>query len=386
MTISTAGGDIPGYALLIAADAPLRNGFPATKVLPQLAAVPPAHLVGTQQASAVQLANPDDPNTVLTHLRTAAAVDGPLLVYVAGHLQIETRQRMLHLSLARTTPRAIRYTAFPWHWLIAELAQRPPSKTTVLADLTAAPDVWQGIRTQQVSLAGTFTLYGTVQLHDRRHRPEPSYTQALVQHLRMSRQRSSTDLLQNQVASAAAVDHQTTVWLGRSHGTEESIPPAPPPPSDPLQDRAPPVAAVEHDPHRAVFEAAAAGRHGEAASLAAAWEQHALRTHGPESPDTVHWLEVQADLAKQAGESSRASALWIRAAIVRLTAGQSETSPDVVDAVDRAHHCWHAVTDPATARQLGIELLSLRTRVTGKIGARDDVQQRLSTLNNAARQ
>jgi hypothetical protein len=56
----------PGYALLIAAEPPVRHPLAVAAMLPQLAAIPPARLVGTPYASAVQLAAPDDPNTVLT--------------------------------------------------------------------------------------------------------------------------------------------------------------------------------------------------------------------------------------------------------------------------------------------------------------------------------
>ncbi|MDT0323734.1 hypothetical protein RNC47_36100, partial [Streptomyces sp. DSM 44918] len=97
MATSTRPAEHPGYALLIAAEPSVRHPLAVAAMLPQLAAVPPARLVGTSYASAVQLANPDDPNTVLTTVRTAAAVEGPLLVYVAGHLVVDTRQHRLHL-------------------------------------------------------------------------------------------------------------------------------------------------------------------------------------------------------------------------------------------------------------------------------------------------
>lgn len=139
-----------------------------------------------------------------------------------------------------------------------------------------------------------------------------------------------------------------------------------------------PVPAPAADPHQAVFAAAAAGRHGEAAAMAAAWEQEALRAQGPASPATIHWIEVQAELAHQADDPGRASGLWLRSAFTRLSAGQDPAHPDVEAAVDRAHHCWHAVTDPRVIQELGIELLSLRARVPGKTGAQADVQRRLA--------
>ncbi|WP_051872441.1 hypothetical protein [Streptomyces sclerotialus] len=561
-----------GYALLIAADPPVRRPLPATTVLPQLAAVPPAHLVGAPFASAVQLANPDDPNTVLTHIRTAAAVEGPLLIYVAGHLQVDSRQGRPHLALARTAPRTVRYTALPWHWLTAELQHRPPGSTTVLADLAAAPEVWQQLGEGRLSLGGPFLLYGTVQRGDKRVRPAPAYTQALAQALRTTARRPGTEELHGYVARTAALDGATTLWLGGPpvpEGTADAwvaappaasasapvapgpvgagpvgfdpasgpvgcdpasgpvasgpvvpaayapavpapapvpvegpvaapeqasapaavpapgsapapepvaeaapvpapepepaveaslapepaveappapesapapvrapepepdyelapaatdVPPAPeasgsatpeasgspapeasgsatpdadgpatvPPmparPPIPVVAAIPPVpgAAPAEDPHHAVFAAAAAGRHGEAAAMAAAWEQAALRSHGPVSSEAVHWIEVQAELARLAEEPVRASGLWMRSAHVRLAGGQSETDPEVTAAVDRAHHCWHQVSDHASIRDLGVELANLRDRVPGKSGARDDVQRRLTQLTEPA--
>ncbi|POX35880.1 hypothetical protein C3486_36565, partial [Streptomyces sp. Ru73] len=200
--------------MLIAADPPVRRPLPATTVLPQLAAVPPAHLVGAAYASAVQLANPDDPNTVLTHIRTAAAVEGPLLIYLAGHLQVDARQGRPHLALARTAPRTVRYTALPWHWLTAELRHRPPGSTTVLADLAAAPEVWQQLAAGRLSLGGPFLLYGAVQRADKRNQAAPAYTQALAQALRAAPRRPGTEELHHHAARTAALDGAGTLWLG----------------------------------------------------------------------------------------------------------------------------------------------------------------------------
>ncbi|MBZ4019225.1 hypothetical protein CCS38_26485 [Streptomyces purpurogeneiscleroticus] len=164
--------------------------------------------------------------------------------------------------------------------------------------------------------------------------------------------------------------------------TQPTQPAQPTQPPIPVVAAIPPVpgAAPAVDPHHAVFAAAAAGRHGEAAAMAAAWEQAALRSHGPVSPEAVHWIEVQAELARQADEPVRASGLWMRSAHVRLAGGQSETHPEVTAAVDRAHHCWHQVGDGEEARKLGEELANLRSRVPGRSGARDDVQRRLAAL------
>ncbi|MFD0510159.1 hypothetical protein ACFQ0Q_05010 [Streptomyces aureus] len=138
---------VTGTALLLAA-APANKSclIDATSVLPALAAVPPSALTGTAAATVVELADPVDPQTVLTRIRTAAAAPGPLVLYVTGQLHLDHRQQLLHLALARTTPSTLRYTALPWHWLTGELALRRPDTTTVVLDLVADGDAWGQVR------------------------------------------------------------------------------------------------------------------------------------------------------------------------------------------------------------------------------------------------
>jgi hypothetical protein len=94
---------MPGTVLLLAAS-PTGKGclVDAASVLPVLAAVPPAILSGTDTANVVELADPLEPQAVLTRLRAAAAAPGPLTVFVTGQLQLDRRQRLPHLALART--------------------------------------------------------------------------------------------------------------------------------------------------------------------------------------------------------------------------------------------------------------------------------------------
>lgn len=141
-----------------------------------------------------------------------------------------------------------------------------------------------------------------------------------------------------------------------------AFPPVPAPP--PARAHAPAVAAV--DPHPAILAAATAGRHGEAAAVAAAWEHEALRRHGPRSVEAVHWTEVRADLARLAGEPARSCELWIAAAEARLGLHQRPDDPDVEGAVDRAHHQWEHIEDPGRARAIGPLLVDLRRRVPGR--------------------
>lgn len=154
---------VTGTALLLAA-APANKSclIDATSVLPALAAVPPSALTGTAAATVVELADPVDPQTVLTRIRTAAAAPGPLVLYVTGQLHLDHRQRLLHLALARTTPSTLRYTALPWHWLTGELALRRPDTTTVVLDLVADGDAWGQVRGGGFGVGPGVRLFGRV--------------------------------------------------------------------------------------------------------------------------------------------------------------------------------------------------------------------------------
>ncbi|MEV0276605.1 hypothetical protein AB0I22_09515 [Streptomyces sp. NPDC050610] len=477
MVNDRAGSEEHGYGLLMAAVPPSKQPMDATAALHQLAAVPPTVLLGTPFASVVQLVSPDAPNTVLTHLRTAAAAPGPLLLYLAGHLQLDRKQQLPHLALARTTASTVRYTALPWHWLTAELRDRPPGSTTVLADLVADEAVWQRLTDKPGFLSGPYALYGTVAPPParRRDRPVPAYSQALATLLRTRPERPPVEQLHHEAANHAGLASGPGYLLASTPhaytapepaGSEpiprhpepapdpgrrldipapapgpdpasapESAPrPHPEPHSEPRPEHTPepssgPVPASSSgpvsgpapdpvprprpepqphqsqpqphqphpaprpephpephpDPHPAILEAAHAGRHSEAAAMAAAWEQEAWRAHGPGSLDVIHWTEVRADLARLAEEPAKACGLWMHAATQRMNAGQPETHPEVQAAADRAHHCWQQVVDPRAVRALGPELIDLRTRVPGsKEGALQAVRQRIANLDDNA--
>jgi hypothetical protein len=121
------------------------------------------------------------------------------------------------------------------------------------------------------------------------------------------------------------------------------------------------------DPHRAIWQAAQAGRHTEAASMVAAMEEHALRTTGPDSPETRHWLEIRADLARRADDYVRATELCIAVAHALLRHHGPDT-PEAGTSVDNAHHCWERVTDPGEFSRLAPDLIALREAVPGPDG------------------
>ncbi|MEV6203458.1 hypothetical protein AB0M64_26310 [Streptomyces sp. NPDC051771] len=619
-----------GTAVLLAA-APAGRGrtMDAASVLPALAAVPPGVLTGTATATLVELADPIDPQTVLTRLRAAAQSPGPLVVYLAGQLHLDRRQQLPHLALARSTTAALRYTAFPWHWL-AEAAAAGP--TTVVADLVADPEAWTRLAAAPdlLRLSPSPTLYARVTPPPRRgERATPDYLRAWADQWRAGT-RAPFSVLHTEAAArtqapqavflpraeewargpaqtgapdrtpvpaaapapgpvavqervqepvqervqepvqepvpvpasapvpvpapvpvsapapapapapvdapapaavpapvpaAASVSEAGPVPVPRPVPAADAVaapapvrvaapvpapaaeparipvpaglpalpegytaaPPAPAPPvaevpssatvappaedgtpagggvapepevevetgpasespsrddSGPEVTRAPapggdaatgaeeapgtmklvpsgargqtgptpgraippmpaappavpagagavdprrsgygqgaPAEPVPHDPHPAILSAAMAGRHAEAAEMAAAWERDALRRFGPRSGEAVHWMEVRADLARLAGEPARSCELWLAVAEARLGLRQQPDDRDVEGAVDRAHHQWEQIADPARARALGPTLLALRRRVPGRRpGALEALRRRM---------
>ncbi|MFC0601938.1 hypothetical protein [Streptomyces palmae] len=231
MAISGAGAATagePGYALLIAAGQGGKQGkqrvMDAAAALPALAAVPPAVLLGTPGgASVVQLVDPTDPQTVLTHLRTAAAHPGPVLVYLAGRLVVDTKQHLPHLALAHTTARTARYSALPWHWLAAELGHRVPGSTTVLADLVADEAAWARLIAVGPSaaehLAAGLRMYGVVApLPAKRRLAVPHYSRALAALLRGAPGRPPLDRLHEQAATEAGLGTSQALLLAVEPG------------------------------------------------------------------------------------------------------------------------------------------------------------------------
>ena len=447
---------MPGTVLLLAAS-PVGRGrlVDAASVLPVLAAVAPGVLSGTETANVVELADPLEPQAVLTRLRAAATAPGPLTVFITGQLQLDRKQRLPHLALARTTPATVRYTAFPWAWVREELRLRAPGTTTLLLDLHADAETWQWLHAHPLDSGRTNAVYGRIAPPPaRRGVAVPSYMKAVATILRsgwrppveqlhqQAVERLGAEAYADVVLSAAAAPAGVGVPGSVGAGVPGGSAPRPPsalkgprpqtpdglnnaglrqnsaapsregaPPSQeaaprglegvgrsedsaprglegarrsqygapPSPDNAPP--SPDNDPHIAVASAAQAGRHLDADALAAEHEQAAVRAHGRGSEEALHWIEVRADLAMLAGDPVRSCRAWLAVAVARLAVGQAPGTAVVEAAVDRAHHQWGQIHDPVAARELGLTLAELRSRVPGRrAGALDHVRKQLLQL------
>lgn len=388
---------MPGTVLLLAASPVGKSRLvDAASVLPVLAAVPPAVLSGTDTANVVELADPLEPQAVLTRLRAVAATPGPLTVFIAGQLALDRRQHLPHLALARTTPATVRYTALPWQWIREEFRLRSPGSTTLLVDLHADAETWGWLRTHALDSGRNNAVFGRIAPPpSRRTVAGPAYMKTIATILR-SGWRPPVEQLHQQAFGRLGPDAYGDVVL--------TVPPAPPavpggfvprPPYRPEQPRHQPEQPRPHtperpkttpdrpqeDPHVQITAAVQAGRHQDADALALAHEQAAARAHGVASEQALHWSEVRADLAMFARDSARSCRIWLTVAETRLTAGQSPDAPAVEKAVDRAHHQWGQVRDKTRAQELGALLAQLRARVPGRRpGALENVQKQLREL------
>ncbi|MGW3029948.1 hypothetical protein ACWDCB_01790 [Streptomyces sp. NPDC001178] len=395
---------MPGTVLLLAAS-PAGKGclVDAASVLPVLAAVPPAVLSGTDTANVVELADPLEPQAVLTRLRAAAGAPGPLTAFVTGQLQLDRRQRLPHLALARTTPATVRYTGLPWHWIREELRLRAVGSTTLFLDLHADAEAWEWLRANPLDSGRNNAVYGRVAPPpSRRAVAVPAYMKAVATILRSGRRPAPAELHQLALGRVGVEGHADLVLAATGVGGAVPGGFAPRPPYRPERPRpqTPPLSASlerghphdglkdagrqrssDVDPHSAISAAVQSGRHSDADALAARHEQAAVHAHGPGSEEALHWAEVRADLAMFAGDPVRSCRTWLGVAAARLAAGQAADAPAVEAAVDRAHHQWGQVRDAAAARELGAELAGLRSRVPGRRqGALDHVRRQLRQL------
>jgi hypothetical protein len=388
---------MPGTVLLLAAS-PVGKGclVDAASVLPVLAAVSPEVLSGTGTANVVELADPLEPQAVLTRLRAAATAPGPLTVYLTGQLQLDRKQRLVHLALARTTPATVRYTAFPWHWMVEELRLRAPGSTTLFLDLHADAEVWRQLAGRPLPVGPGANVYGRIAPPpSRRGVAVPQYMKALATILR-SGQRLPPAVLHEQVLLRTT--EYGDILLAQDAGAPGGAPQGDPVAVVPAREAeagrveagrveagSTEVGGAEvDDPHLAITTAVQDGRHAEADALAARWEEAARREFGAGTAQELHWREVRADLAMFAGDAARSCETWMGVAEARLAAGQDVRDPAVEAAVDRAHHQWGQIGDPGRAGELGLRLVELRSRVPGRReGALHHVRQHLAELRSA---
>ncbi|MGW2187108.1 hypothetical protein [Streptomyces sp. NPDC001719] len=380
----------------------------------------PRGLVSADAVDVVQLPGAAGQQSVLAYLQHAAAGPGPLLVWVTGRLMVSSSRRRggggeVHLALSGSTPGSVRYTGLPWSWLTRTLgAHQGP--VLLVADVEADPATWPAVAAAAESgqLSEGIALFGVVTPAP----PAPAqeagpYTRAFLGALRAGSPGAGP------AVDAAAV-HQWALAesglggqaLALAYGASGPVlnnaahqaRSAPAPERAPVRDAVPlsalapltpvpvavrapadavpaPAAAVpaQDDPLAGILAAARAGRHNEAAAMAAAWEQQALRRHGPQSPEAGLWTEVRADLARLAGDHGRAAELWMSAARARLERGGTGDA-EAVAAVKRAHYCWQHSGERAPGLAAG--LLALWERVPGGEGAADHVRTHLRTLQD----
>ncbi|MFI9723048.1 hypothetical protein ACIHFE_25910 [Streptomyces sp. NPDC052396] len=392
-----------GCVLLLDGTPDQRRGTLPNPTAHAIAGAGPRTLLAAGQVDVVQLPAMAGPQSVLSYLRHAAAVPGPLLVWVTGQLMVPSRRgRELHLALRESGPATVRYNGLPWQWLLDALAAHT-GPTLLLVDVEADRAAWPYVAAaaQDGRLAGGLAVCGVVTPRPERPPVEagpytrafltalsvghptagPVLDPALLHHLALGQATLPEGLLALQYGTAGPVlanPAHAPARPAQTRAAAAQVPAAPAPAGAPAAgnaDRPEPAPAPEDDPLPHILAAANAGRHNEAAAMAAAWEQQVLRRHGPQSPEAGLWVEVRADLARLAGDHPRAAELWMSAAAGRLARG-GPTDSEAVAALKRAHYCWQHSGE--RAGPLAPALLALWEQVPDSMDAAADVRSRLA--------
>ncbi|GAA0382647.1 hypothetical protein GCM10010319_71280 [Streptomyces blastmyceticus] len=393
-----------------------RRGAVPNPTLHAVVGADPRGLVAADAVDVVQLPGAAGQQSVLAYLQHAAAGPGPLLVWVTGRLMASSSRRgggEVHLALSGSTPGNVRYTGLPWSWLTRTLgAHEGPA--LLVADVEADAAAWPKVvaAAESGQLSEGIALFGVVTPAP----PAPAqeagpYTRGFLGALRAGSPGAGPAVDVAAVHQWALAEPgpagqvlplaygtpgpvlNNAAHQARSHRPDpvpeaapvrDAVPapraePAPAVPADAVPASAVPASAVpvQDDLLAGILASARAGRHNEAAAMAAAWEQQALRQYGPHSPEAGLWTEVRADLARLAGDHGRAAELWMSAAHARLERGGAG-DVEAVAAVKRAHYCWQHSGEQAPG--LAAELLALWERVPGGAGAADHVRTHLRAL------
>ncbi|GHF05086.1 hypothetical protein [Streptomyces morookaense] len=374
-----------GCVLLLDGTPDRRRGTLPNPTAHAVAGANPRRFLAAASSDVVQLPAMAGPQSVLAYLRDAVTVPGPLLVWVTGHLMIPARRSaQLHLALRESTPATVRYTGLPWEWLTRTLGEHPGPTLLVIdaeADAAAWPHVTAAVHGGR--LGGGVPVCGVVSpTADKPATEAGPYARAFLTALSVGHPTAGPVLdpvLLHQLAlgQAALPDGALSVQYGDAGpvlANPAAITPAPRAPEPAPAPAAPVQAPPEEDPLPRILAAAQAGRHNEAAAMAAAWEQQTLRRHGSHSPEAGLWVEVRADLARLAGDHPRAAELWLSAASHRLARGGAADA-ETVEALKRAHYCWQHSGDRAP--HLAPALLALWEQVPDGGEAAADVRARM---------
>ncbi|QSY52776.1 hypothetical protein [Streptomyces griseocarneus] len=384
-----------GCVLLLDGTPDRRRGALPNPTAHAIAGAGPRGFLAAASADVVQLPAMAGPQSVLAYLRDAVQVPGPLLMWVTGHLMVPARRSTeIHLALRESTGATVRYTGLPWEWLTRTLREHA-GPTLLLVDAEADAHAWPHVAAaaHDGRLAAGLALAGVVTpAPDKPSLEAGPYTRAFLTALTAGHPAAGPTLdpgpLHHLALSQAALPEGTLPLLSGATGpvlanraAPPAAAPAPAPPAPRIVAERPAPPAPEPppqeeatDPLPRILAAAHAGRHNEAAAMAAAWEQQTLRRHGPRSPEAGLWVEVRADLARLAGDHPRAAELWMSAAAHRLEHGGASDA-EALAALRRAHYCWQHSGE--RAHGLAPALLALWERVPDGAEAAAAVRARL---------
>jgi hypothetical protein len=129
----------------------------------------------------------------------------------------------------------------------------------------------------------------------------------------------------------------------------------------------------------AIKQAAAAGNHAEALTVAEELTRSVEARHGPVHPYTLNAYEVRAHLTATAGHFATAVRQYAALA-QRLAEARHPADPAAWSAADAAQALWLRLGDTDAARRLGPRILDLRRRIPGPDSRAFDAARRHLSL------
>ncbi|MGW9208287.1 hypothetical protein ACWGR4_15035 [Embleya sp. NPDC055664] len=352
------------------------------------------------RASGVDVVQIDDavnPHAVLSRIKAAARVPGPVVVYVSGLLMFD-RTGAAHLGLRDSTPRSVRYDGLPWEWLVNALRSRPRNRTLVIVDFATDAQSWARLHdTAPASLTSSLPVWGVINPPAKSADGTSPFTRALSAVLPQGIPRVPAEVHPSDI-------HRAVVErAGLAVDTVELVPDVPGLQLGNVHPGAPPAALAPSEvttaetPERILLQpsdpaaytgdltrirtASEAGDHTVAVLAARELDHRLATTLGFDHPDSWAAREVHAWASAMAGRYLHACELYRDVARRRMR-GLPHDHATVVGPTDCAHAAWLRIPNGDDARRVGPSIVALRELVPGPGGALAAARRHLVRLRD----
>ncbi|OPC82048.1 hypothetical protein B4N89_14855 [Embleya scabrispora] len=360
--------------------------------------IPPACFA--PRASGVDVVQIDDavnPHAVLSRIKAAARIPGPVVVYVSGLLMFD-RTDAAHLGLRDSTPRSVRYDGLPWEWLVNALRSRPHSHTLVIADFATDTQSWARLRDgAPVPLTNSLPVWGVINPPAKSADGTSPFTRALSAVLSRGVPRAPAEVhpsdIHRAVVERAGLAVDTVELVPHMPGLRlENVHPGAPPAAlaaSGATTAEPPTRILLQPSDPATYTgdltrirtASEAGDHAVAVLVAQELDSRLATTLGVDHPDSWAAREVHAWASAMAGRYLQACELYRDVARRRMR-GLPHDHTTVVGPTDCAHAAWLRIPNGDDARRVGPSIVALRELVPGPGEALSAARRHLTRLRD----